>query len=210
EANTLKAIGDVLQFFDRPEEALQHYDTALSFYRDTGSRFGEANTLKAIGDVLQFFDRPEEALQHYDTALSFFRDTGSRLGEANILQEFGKLQENPQQALEYLQQAQNLYIQIGDIYSQSRNLAYFIANAQLNMGDSEAAINSLTHAAELATSINYGPFQEYAQTRIAKINSTPTPTGGIKERLMQFIQQRWVKFAFCFLVGLIAFLLLRR
>lgn len=168
-----------------------------------------SNLLKVYGDVLQFLDRREEALQRYETALSFYRDIGERLGEANILQEFGKLQENPQQALEYLQQAQNLYIQIGSIYNQSRNLL-FIANAQLNMTDSDAAINSLTDAAELATTINYPPIQEYAQTRIAEINSTPTPTGGRKERFIQFIQQRWVKFAFCFLVGLIAFLLLRR
>ncbi len=79
--------------------------------------------------------------------MSFYRDIGDRLGEANILQEFGKLQQNPQQALEYLQQTQNLYIQIGDIYNQSRNLL-FIADVQLNMGDSKAAINSLNHAAE--------------------------------------------------------------
>ncbi|MEH2296900.1 tetratricopeptide repeat protein, partial [Nostoc sp.] len=209
EANTLRAIGDVLQFLDRRDEALQHYETALSFFRDIGARLGEANTLIAIGDVLQFLKRSDEALQRYETALSFFRDIGDRLGEANILQEFGKLQENPQQALEYLQQAQNLYIQIGNIYSQSRNLL-FLADAQLNMGDSDAAINSLTHAAELATTINYAPFQEYVQSRIAEINSTGTPTGGIKERFIQFIQQRWVKFAFCFLVGLIAFLLVRR
>ncbi len=209
-SDLLKVYGDVLQFLKRSDEALQRYETALSFYRDIGDRLGEANTLKAIGDVLQFLDRRDEALQRYETALSFYRDIGDRLGEANILQEFGKLQENPQQALEYLQEAQNLYIQIGSIYHQSRNLAFFIANAQLNMGDSEAAINSLTHAAELATTINYAPIQEYAQSRIAEIKPTPTLTRGIKERFMQFIQQRWVKFAFCFLIGLIAFLLLRR
>ncbi|MEH2231351.1 MAG: tetratricopeptide repeat protein, partial [Nostoc sp.] len=172
-----KAIGDVLQFLDRRDQALERYETALSFFRDIGDRLGEANTLRAIGNVLQFLKRSDEALERYETALSFYRDIGDRLGEANTLIAIGKLQENPQQRLEYFQQAQNLYIQIGDIYSQSRNLAYFLANAQLNMGDSEAAINSLTHAAELATSINYAPFQEYAQTRIAEINSTPTSTG---------------------------------
>ncbi|MDZ8239510.1 MAG: tetratricopeptide repeat protein [Nostoc sp. ChiQUE01a] len=88
------------------------------------------------------------------------------------------LQENPTTALDYLQQAQNLYIQIGDIYSQSRNLL-FIADVQLKMGDSNAAVNSLNDAAELATIINYAPFQEYAQTRIAEINSSPAPTNGI-------------------------------
>ncbi|MEH2254767.1 tetratricopeptide repeat protein, partial [Nostoc sp.] len=51
EANTLKAIGDVLQFLDRRSEALERYEAALAFYRDTGSRLGEANTLIAIGDV---------------------------------------------------------------------------------------------------------------------------------------------------------------
>ncbi|MBD2515363.1 hypothetical protein H6G93_10140 [Nostoc sp. FACHB-973] len=156
-----------------------------------------------------FGSRSEEALEHYQQALQFYRDIGDRLGEANVLQEFGKLQENPTIALDYLQQAQNLYIQIGSIYNQSRNLL-FIANVQLNMGDSNAAINSLNHAAELAATINYAPLQEYAQTRIAKINSSPAPTNGIKERFIQFIQQPWVKFAFCFLVGLIAFVLLRR
>ncbi len=173
EANTLKAIGDVLQFLDRRDEALSRYEAALQFYRDIGDRLGEANTLKAIGDVLQFLKRSDEALSRYEAALQFYRDIGDRLGEANILQEFGKLQDNPQQALEYLQQAQNLYIQIGDIYSQSRNLL-FIADVELKMGESNAAINSLNEAATLAAKINYTPFQEYAQARIAQIN-TPSP-----------------------------------
>jgi tetratricopeptide (TPR) repeat protein len=177
-ASSLEKLGNLyFEFQDEVKKAHDCYQQALLIYQEIGDRQGEANTLKAIGDVLRFLKRSDEALERYQTALSFYRDTGSRLGEANILQEFGKLQENPQQALEYLQQAQNLYIQIGDIYSQSRNLAYFIANAQLNMGDSETAINSLTHAAELATTINYAPIQEYAQSRIAEINSTPTPTG---------------------------------
>jgi tetratricopeptide (TPR) repeat protein len=210
EANTLKAIGDVLQFLKRRDEALSRYEAALQFYRDIGDRLGEANTLKAIGDVLQFLKRSDEALSRYEAALQFYRDIGDRLGEANILQEFGKLQDNPQQALEYLHQAQNLYIQIGDIYSQSRNLLYFIANAQLNMGESNAAIISLTEAATLAAKINYTPFQERAQARIAEINTPSSSSVGIKDRFINSTQKRWVQFTFSFLVGLIAFLLWRR
>lgn len=178
-ASSLQKLGNLyFELHNEVKGANDCYQQALLIYQEIGDRQGEADTLQAIGDVLQFLNRLDEALQLYETALSFYRDIGDRLGEANILQEFGKLQENPQQALEYLQQAQNLYIQIGDIYSQSRNLL-FIADVQLNMGDSKAAINSLTHAAELATTINYVPFQEYAQTRITEINSTatPTPTG---------------------------------
>ncbi|GAX40934.1 putative TPR domain protein [Tolypothrix sp. NIES-4075] len=209
EANTLQAIGDVLQFLKRSDEALSRYESALQFYRDIGARLGEANTLKAIGDVLQFLKRSDEALSRYESALQFYREIGDRLGEANILQEFGKLQDNPQQALLYLQQAQNLYMQIAHIYSQSLNLL-FIADAQLNMGESNAAINSLNEAATLAAEINYTPLQEYAQARIAQINTPSSLSVGIKERFINFTQKRWVQFAFCFLVGLIAFLLLRR
>jgi len=48
EANTLKAIGDVLQFLDRRSEALENYDGAMEIYRQVGDRLGEANTLQAI------------------------------------------------------------------------------------------------------------------------------------------------------------------
>ncbi|MBW4676624.1 MAG: hypothetical protein KME52_22205 [Desmonostoc geniculatum HA4340-LM1] len=50
----------------------------------------------------------------------------------------------------------------------------------------------LNHAAELATTINYAPFQKYAQTRIAEINSLPAPKNSVKEKFIQFIQQPWV------------------
>ena len=56
EANTLQAIGDVLQFLDRRSEALENYEQAIGIYRQVGDRLGEANTLKAIGDVLQFLN----------------------------------------------------------------------------------------------------------------------------------------------------------
>ncbi|WP_017316750.1 tetratricopeptide repeat protein [Mastigocladopsis repens] len=175
EANTLIAIGDVLQFLKRSSEALERYEQALAFYRDIGDRLGEANTLKAIGNVLQFLKRSSEALERYEQALAFYRDIGDRLGEANVLQQFGKLQDDPVQGLEYLQQAQNLYLEIGDIYSQSRNLLYFIAKAQLNLGQRDAALESLHQAAELATSINYEPFIKYAESKITEINSTAAP-----------------------------------
>nr|WP_084776902.1 tetratricopeptide repeat protein [Anabaena sp. PCC 7108] len=171
EANTLRAIGDVLQFLDRRDEALSRYEQALTFYQEIGDLLGEANTLKAIGDVLQFLDRRDEALSRYEQALSFFREIGSGLGEANVLKELGKLQDDPKQGLLFIQKAQNLYQQIGDIYSQSRNLIYFLAEVQLKMGDKTAAINSLTEGEELAAKINYQPFQKRAQDKLAEIKS---------------------------------------
>ncbi|MEL7359755.1 MAG: tetratricopeptide repeat protein, partial [Cyanobacteria bacterium J06560_6] len=71
-ANTLKAQGDVLQFLDRRDEALENYEQALGIYRQVGARLGEANTLQAQGDVLQFLDRRDEALENYEQALGIY------------------------------------------------------------------------------------------------------------------------------------------
>ncbi len=48
EANTLRAIGDVLQFRKESDAALRSYETALTLYRALGDRLGEANTLAAL------------------------------------------------------------------------------------------------------------------------------------------------------------------
>ena len=71
EANTLKAIADVLQFKKQTDEALENYARAIEIYRQVGDspslerlrqRLGEANTLYAIADVLQFKKQTDEAL----------------------------------------------------------------------------------------------------------------------------------------------------
>ncbi|WP_242055468.1 tetratricopeptide repeat protein [Nostoc flagelliforme] len=116
EANTLRAIGDVLQFLDRRSEALELYEAALAFYRDIGDRWGEANTLRAIGDVLQFLDRRSEALELYEAALAFYRDIGARLGEANTLRAIGNVLQfldRRSEALERYEAALAFYRDIG-------------------------------------------------------------------------------------------------
>jgi tetratricopeptide (TPR) repeat protein len=172
EAYTLQAVGEVLQFQDRRDQALENYQQALGLFREIGSRLGEANTLQAVGDVLQFQDRRDEALENYEQALRLYREVGARLGEANVLQGYGNLQEDFSQALEYYQSAQKLYVQIGDKYSQSRNLLYFIANAQRELEQQEEAVNSLTHGVVLAEEIGYEPFREFALQKIAEIRDS--------------------------------------
>jgi tetratricopeptide (TPR) repeat protein len=156
--------------FYQAAEALERYEAALGFYRDIGARLGEANTLKAIGDVLQFLKRSTEALERYEAALGFYRDIGARLGEANTLQAYGQLQEDNTQALAYFQLAQELYSQIGDRYSQGRNLL-FIAQAQLGLSQPQDAIASLTLAAEIGAEIDFQPLQQYALEQLAQITN---------------------------------------
>ena len=169
-AYALEKLGDVLQFLKRSEAALEKYETAIGIYRQVGDRLGEANTLKAIGDVQQFLDRREEALSNYETAIDIYRQVGARLGEANVMQELGKLQDDPKRAISWLRQAQDIYVQIGDVYSQSRNLL-FIALGHQEADNTTAALDSLQQSLVLARQINFEPFIGYAETQIDKLQS---------------------------------------
>ena len=171
EANTLKAIGDVLQFLDRRDEALENYEQAIGLFRDVGSRLGEANTLKAIGDVLQFLKRNDEALENYEQAIGLFRDVGDRLGEANTLLGLGDLRDHKEEALELYWAAQQLYDQIGHQYSQARNLRWFIAEAQAALGQVSAAQSSLQVAAEMFNRIGLDNYRDEALRRIEALQA---------------------------------------
>lgn len=163
-AETLLKQGNLYLELNNFKQADNNFQQANKIFRSIKDKQGEADALKAIGDTLQFVKQHEEALNSYETALSLYREIGDKLGEANVLQELAKLAQTAQ-ALEYLQQAQLLYIECGDIYNQSRNLL-FIAEVLLDMGNKQGAEAALTNARNLATSINNTALQEYAQQQI--------------------------------------------
>ena len=172
EANTLQAIGDVLQFKKRTDEALESYQQAIDIYRTVGDRLGEANTLQAIGDVLQFKKRTDEALDSYQQAIDIYRTVGASLGEANALQGLASLEEDKFLALEALERAQQIYENIGDNYSQGRNLVLFIGPTQLQLGQTKAALQSFQTAAEIGQAINFEALTQYAQQKIDEIQTS--------------------------------------
>jgi tetratricopeptide (TPR) repeat protein len=90
EANTLRAIGDILQSLEQWQEALNSYYKALNLYESIGERLGEANTLKAIGDMcLQREDIDEQEFNQswffLDKAYRLYCDVGNYYSQANIL-----------------------------------------------------------------------------------------------------------------------------
>ncbi|MBF0631759.1 MAG: tetratricopeptide repeat protein, partial [Magnetococcales bacterium] len=91
EANTLKALGDLLVRTDRLKEAEERYGQALKLFCAIDARQGEANTLKALGDLLVRTARLKEAEERYGQALKLFGAIEDRLGEANTLQALGDL-----------------------------------------------------------------------------------------------------------------------
>ncbi|MDF5730958.1 MAG: hypothetical protein PUP92_23855 [Rhizonema sp. PD38] len=113
--------------------------------------------------------RTIKALERYEAALAFYREVGSRLGEANTLQAIGILQENLNLGLEYCQAALELYTQIGDKYSQSRNLIYFTSKIILKLGREKEAVDLLNRAIHLAREIPYEVFVEDALARLREI-----------------------------------------
>jgi len=89
EADTLQAIGDVQQFRDERDAALESYRQALHLFRAVGDRLGEANTLESLGNLYLAQGDGEKALQTLDQALDLYRQTGSLVGQANIYWDLG-------------------------------------------------------------------------------------------------------------------------
>jgi tetratricopeptide (TPR) repeat protein len=174
EANTLQAIGDVLQFLKQSREAVERYDEALGIYRQVGARLGEANTLQAIGDVLQFLKQSREAVERYDEALGIYRQVGARLGEANTLKAIGDVQTDPKLAMEqFLQPALQIYQTIEDVYSQARILTVSIAPTYLKLKHAYQAKLSYEQALNFWSQIGYEPGIQHCQNALRNINQAP-------------------------------------
>ena len=170
EANTLKAIGDVLQFLKQSQDALNRYETAIDIYRQVGDRLGEANTLKAIGDVLQFLDQRQDALNRYETAIDIYRQVGDRLGEANTLQAIGdvlQFLDQRQKALDRYETAIEIYRQVGDRLGE--------ANTLQAIGDLQSDFNlAIQTFFQTALKIYEQIGSQYSQGRILADSIAPT------------------------------------
>ncbi len=171
-ANCLKAKADVLQFLKQRAEAIALYDEAIQVYNQVGARLGYANCLQAKADVLQFLDQRAEAIALYDEAIGVYNQVGDRLGYANCLLGVGQLLDDPTAALERYWQAQAIYVEIGDRYSVGRNFRWFIAEAQIALGQTESAIESLTELAEIGEAIDIERWKTYALEKIAELRDS--------------------------------------
>jgi tetratricopeptide (TPR) repeat protein len=122
--------------------------------------------------VQQFLKQSREALSRYDEALRIYRDVGDRLGEANTLLGLGSLQDGPEPAMEYFSAAQELFVQIGDRYSQGQNLLMYIAPAQWQLENRNGAMQSLDEAAAIGDAIGFEPFRQYAEQLRQELESS--------------------------------------
>jgi hypothetical protein len=104
--------------------------------------------------------------------LARFGKHRDRSDEANTLQAIGVIHDAPKQGLQYCQRALELYRQIGDKYSQSRNLIYFTPQMLEKLGQYEEIQSCLRAGVELAQAIPYPPFVEDGEARLASLQFT--------------------------------------
>jgi tetratricopeptide (TPR) repeat protein len=69
----LQAIGDVLQFKDRRDEALSSYAEALAIFKDINARLGEANVYDSLALVSSAQANFPAALDYHHQALQIFQ-----------------------------------------------------------------------------------------------------------------------------------------
>ena len=115
KANVLQAIGDVQQFRDDRDAALQSYSEALKLFRQVGAKLGEANLYLSLGGTKRKNDL-EGAKQEYFNALKLFQTIGDRYSQARALYRLGDCltdEEKFSEALETYEKAAVLWQQVG-------------------------------------------------------------------------------------------------
>ncbi|MGF1570289.1 MAG: tetratricopeptide repeat protein [Nodosilinea sp.] len=163
-------LGDAYMSLSDFEQARRYYHKALDWAEAEEEQKQIADALYGLGEVHRLKDDSTvKALARYQQAMALYRDTGDRLGEANVLQEQGKMQVEPQKSLRLLNQAQAIFEEIEDGYSQCRNLVSFLADAQLKAGQREAAIKSLHRAADMAANTEFAFFRDRALRRLHEL-----------------------------------------
>lgn len=154
--------------------AIQVYQRAIQLQRQLGHQAELADSLKKLGDLyFELRDNVQQASKAYDEALRLFREVGSRLGEANALLGLGSLRENPAEALAYFLETQQISTEIGDQYSQDRNLLWYVIPAQQQLGDLEGAQHSLDTAAALGDAIGLESFRQRAEQLRTEMEQPP-------------------------------------
>ncbi|MEO6890031.1 MAG: tetratricopeptide repeat protein, partial [Ktedonobacteraceae bacterium] len=85
EANVLQARGDVQQFRDEREAALESYEQALGLFRQVGDRLGEANCYLAQGNMALEQEQYENALELYNRAYALYQHIQASYSQARLL-----------------------------------------------------------------------------------------------------------------------------
>ncbi len=117
EAEALRNAGVVEVRQGRHLQATQHFDQALTLFRQAGDRTGQARTLGSLGNLAWDSGRYEQASEAHREVLELFRQTDNRAGQAAALVNLGLTDlrlGNYTPAAEHFQQALSLSQESGN------------------------------------------------------------------------------------------------
>jgi tetratricopeptide (TPR) repeat protein len=89
KANVLQAIGDVQQFRDDRDAALDSYNAALTLFRQVGDKLGEANVYLSLGGLKRGEKDFAGARNDFENALQVYRMIGDQYSQARALYRLG-------------------------------------------------------------------------------------------------------------------------
>ncbi len=89
QANVLQAIGDVQQFRDDRDAALESYNEALKLFRQVGDKLGEANVYLSLGGAKRGSKDFAGARNDFENALKTYQMIGDQYSQARALYRLG-------------------------------------------------------------------------------------------------------------------------
>jgi len=107
-AQVLKTLGEVYQFQDELDTAMQYYEQALQAFQQIGNSQGEASALKDIGEVYREKAQYDKAMAHFRRAFDIFKALEDNKNQAHILRAMGHIlryQSHFQEAIKHYHQA---------------------------------------------------------------------------------------------------------
>ena len=143
----LDAIGKAYSHMGKVDEALRHFQQALTIFREAHEPQGVASMLTNIGGQYLLTSKIDDALEHYNQALKIFCEEGNLYGEGttqccigSLYYHLGKMDK----AMLHYQQALPILHKEGDTIGESATL-HGIGSVYLGMGNVDEA---LTHFQE--------------------------------------------------------------
>ena len=116
EANVRKAIGDVQQFRDERDAALESYNEALKLFKAVGDRLGEANVYLSLGGLKRTDKDLAGAKNDFEHAHQTYKIIGDQYSQARALYRLGDVMSDEgrfQDALKHYEQAAKLWNSVG-------------------------------------------------------------------------------------------------